>query len=285
MPDVFVSADWVERHRDGLSVVDVRDAWEFDGIGHVPGAVNVPFDRFRADEHAVDRDGAEEDDADGDGATPDDAGMLPGRATFERLLSEAGVSPTDRLVAYDDTHGVFAARFIVTAELYGHDRDRLHLLDGDFSAWTRERATTTDAPSVESTTYTASAPERSALVDRETVAAALSDPETVVVDTREAWEYEEGHLPGAVRLDWMELVDEESRGLRDRSAVESLLADRGIDPDRRVLLYCNTARRISHTYLALRHLGYENLGFYEGSLTEWEAVGGDLVSGPDPSPE
>jgi thiosulfate/3-mercaptopyruvate sulfurtransferase len=39
------------------------------------------------------------------------------------------------------------------------------------------------------------------------------------------------------------------------------------------VLYCNTARRISHTYTVLRHLGYDDLAFYEGSLTEWEAEG------------
>jgi len=46
-----------------------------------------------------------------------------------------------------------------------------------------------------------------------------------------------------------------------------------------VLLYCNTARRISHTYTVLRHLGYPELAFYEGSLTEWECEGGELETG------
>jgi thiosulfate/3-mercaptopyruvate sulfurtransferase len=105
------------------------------------------------------------------------------------------------------------------------------------------------------------------------VAAAADDPEAVVVDTREDWEYEEGHVPGAVRLDWRELVDDETRGLEAGSTMRAILDERGITPEKRVLLYCNTARRISHTYVVLRHLGYENLAFYEGSLTEWEAEG------------
>jgi len=144
---------------------------------------------------------------------------------------------------------------------------------------------TTEATTVPETTYDVVRPERSALVDRGAVAAALSDPDAVVVDTRERWEYEEGHLPGAVQLDWKAVVDEEHRGLRDRAALEGLLAERGITPDRRVVLYCNTARRISHTYLVLRHLGYDDVGFYEGSLTEWAARGAELVTGPDPDPE
>jgi thiosulfate/3-mercaptopyruvate sulfurtransferase len=51
----------------------------------------------------------------------------------------------------------------------------------------------------------------------------------------------------------------------------------GVTPDRRILLYCNTARRISHTYLVLRHLGFDDVAFYEGSLTEWETRGGPVV--------
>jgi thiosulfate/3-mercaptopyruvate sulfurtransferase len=258
---VVVSAAWLAEHRDDgdVTVVDVRDEWEYEGIGHVPGAVSVPFDSFRRE----------------DG----DEGMLPGAEVWRELLEAAGVEPTDTLVAYDDTNGVFAARFLVTAELYGHADCRL--LDGDFSAWTREHETSTELPTVERSTYEVSEPAASPLVGfetvRETVRAGESD--AVIVDTREAWEYEEGHVPGAVQLEWRELVDEEGRGLRSRSELESVLAAHGITPDRRVVLYCNTARRISHTYLVLRHLGYEDVAFYEGSLTEWEKRGGPVERG------
>ncbi len=254
MVDV-VSMDWLADHLDddGVVVVDVRDGWEYEGIGHVPGAVNVPFDSFRSSEG--------------------DVGMLPGEERWTDLLSEAGVSPDDRLVAYDDEHGVFAARFLVTAELYGH-RD-LSLLDGDFSAWTRGRETESGAPDATPTEYEVSRPEETPLVDFEAVRDAL-DSDAVVVDTREAWEFEEGHLPGAVNLDWRELVDEETRGLRPREELTETLEAHGIAPDRRVVLYCNTARRISHTYVVLRHLGYEDVAFYEGSLTEWEERGGPV---------
>ena len=275
-----MSAAWVAQRRDDIALVDVRDAWEFDGIGHVPGAVNVPFDSFRAGEHAAEDDDASEETGNGTTASGE-AGMLPGRERFARLMGEAGITRDDRVVAYDDTHGVFAARLLVTAELYGHDPAKLHLLDGDFSAWQLERETTSEATEVEPTTYEADDPATvdGPLVDQETVAAAV-DGDAVLVDTREDWEFEEGHIPGAVRLDWQELVDEETRGLKPREEVEAILADRGITRDRRIVLYCNTARRISHTYTVLRHLGFADVAFYEGSLTEWEADGRPLETGP-----
>jgi len=270
MSDRIVSADWLADRRNAVRIVDVRDAWEFDGIGHVPGAVNVPFDAFRADEHA-----AETDDSESDSDSPDDGGMLPGAEVFASLVAEAGITADDHIVAYDDTHGVFAARFLVTALLYGHDPAKLSLLDGDFSAWRLEHETTSDAPDVTATTYAVSDPVEDPLVSMDEVAAAV-DGDAVIVDTREDWEFEEGHIPGAVRLDWRELVDDESRGLKPREEIDAILNDRGITPDRRLVLYCNTARRISHTYWVLTHLGFADVAFYEGSLTEWKAAGRPL---------
>ncbi|MFC7167206.1 sulfurtransferase [Halospeciosus flavus] len=278
--DAIVSPEWLAEHRDDpdVVVVDVRDAWEYDGIGHVPGAVNVPYDAIRAEEHAAE--GAEDgaDESASESVESGRAGMLPGADTFATLMGEAGITREDTVVAYDDHHGVFAARLLVTALLYGHPPEHLRLLDGDYSAWTREHPASTETPDVAATTYEVTDPEHDPLVDIEAVEEAVDDPDVVVVDTRSPEEYAEGHIPGAVNFDWREVVDEETRGLRPADVVRDVLAEKGIVPEKRVVLYCNTARRISHTYVVLRHLGYEDVDFYEGSLTEWKREGRPLVS-------
>ncbi len=258
---LVVSPEWLAEHLEDSTArsVDVRDAWEFDGIGHVPGAVNIPFDSYR------------------DGSN-DEPGTLPGAEAFASLLEESGIESDDTLVAYDDMHGVFAARFVLTAHVYGHEDVRL--LDGDFSAWNREHETTSGDPEIESSSYTPEplTDEESPLIDLEGVEAAL-ERDALFIDTRERDEFAEAHLPGAVRFDWREVVDAETRQLKSESELEDLLADRGITPDREIVLYCNTARRISHTYVVLRALGYDDLAFYEGSLTEWIAADGTTESG------
>ncbi|MDS0281904.1 sulfurtransferase [Haloarcula onubensis] len=259
MTDI-VSADWLADNLDRLRVVDVRDGWEYDAMAHLPGAVSIPFDRFRT-------------------GSSDSEGMLPSRGEWASLLGAAGVGADSELVAYDDHHGVFAARFLVTAELLGHDPDKLHLLDGDFSSWQLDHPTSGDAVEVEERDYDVESPAETPLVDADRVAAASDDPDAVLVDTRDESEYATGHIPGAVLLDWRELVDDETRGLLPREGALSVLEDAGIVPERRVVLYCNTARRISHTYVVLRHLGFEDVEFYEGSLTEWEAQDRPLESG------
>lgn len=244
----IVSPDWVATRHEDLTIVDVRDPWEYDGIGHIPGAVNIPFDTYRSTD-------------------PTDEGHLPGPDRFAEVLGEAGIDSTDTIVAYDDEHGVFAARFVVTALLYGHDQ--VYLLDGDYSAWSRSHETTTEPTHVTPTTYDATIPPDRPLVDADAVLAAVTDPDTVLVDTRTVEEFHEGHIEGAVNFDWRELVDPNTRGFKPPDELERILASYGVTLDKRIILYCNTARRISHTYLALRHIGFENVGFYEGSLTDW----------------
>ena len=256
MPDsLLVSSEWLADHRDdpAVHIVDVREPWEYDSIGRLPGAVNIPFDSYR----------------DADSADP---GTLPGADAFGDLLGEAGIGPDDTIVAYDDTHGVFAARLVLTALAYGHTNAAV--LDGDFSAWRRDYETSDEPPTVEPTTYEIDGlADDAPIVDRAAVEAAIEGGETTLIDTRDQDEYDEYHLPGAVRVDWMELVDEATRGVKAADAIEALLADRGVSTDREtpIILYCNTSRRLSHTFVALRSLGFTDVAVYEGSMADWLA--------------
>lgn len=263
MPETsLVDPAWLADHQNDPSVhiVDVREPWAYDSIGHLPGAVNIPFDSYR--------------DADSG-----DPGTLPGADAFAQLLSEAGIAPGDTIVAYDDTHGVFAARLLLTALAYGHEN--VALLDGDFSSWQRAFKTTTESPTVEPVTHTIDSLATTApIVDRAAVETVIDDETVTLLDTRDEAEYEEQHIPGAIRIDWREFVDDESRGVRSAAEIETLLADRGISTDRdhRIILYCNTSRRLSHTFVVLRSLGFTDVAIYEGSMTDWTAAGGATES-------
>ncbi|NUC70787.1 ferredoxin--nitrite reductase [Haloterrigena sp. SYSU A558-1] len=252
-----VSPSWLADRRDSVTVVDVREEREYEELGHVPGAVNVPTETFRDPSSVAE-------------------GKLPGAQAFADRMSEAGIERDDAIVAVDDERGVNAARFLLTATVYGHEGD-LYLFDGGLEAWLAETDADLETTELESesnsdsqleTTYEAVRRDDAPIVDREDVEAAV-EGDAVVVDTRTTAEYDQSHIPGAVQLGWEALLEDDTDRLKPEDELEALLADRGIEPDDRIVLYCNTARRLSHTYVVLRHLGYENVAFYEGSLTDW----------------
>lgn len=254
MTNVFVRPERLSESHTDLSVVDVRDESAYRE-GHVPGAVCVPFEAFR-------------------NPTDETPGMLPRADEFASLLRRAGVATDDRIVAYDDEFGVSASRFLVTAEVFGHPADRLHLVDGDYTAWRRDHGASTSVPAVRRTDYEC-APPGDPLIDADQLEAARETGATVV-DTRDPIEYETVHVPGAVNFQWRALVDEDDRRLEPRERCLSVLSGCGVTLDRPVRLYCNTARRLSFVYTVLRELGHGDAAIYEGGILEWADRGGRL---------
>lgn len=255
MSDVFLSTDQLGAQCDEIVVVDVRKPWEYEE-GHIPGAVNIPFDEFRS-------------------PTDQTEGKLPTAEDFQALLGTAGIRPDDRIVAYDDEFGVYASRFLVTAEVFGHEFDRLSLLDGDFTAWQAEEDVSTATLDIDSREYRCERTGDGPLIDAASLEEAL-DSGAVIVDTRDPVEYDTVHVAGAINFQWRDLVDENERRLKSPPRRRAILDENSITMDRPVRLYCNTARRLSFVYAVLRDLGHEDVAFYEGGIDAWADYGGPV---------
>jgi len=102
-------------------------------------------------------------------------------------------------------------------------------------------------------------------------AGARSLPDAVWVDVREADEWQEGHLPGAVHV--------------PRGFLESRIE--GVAPDRAapVILYCASAIRSAFAAKTLGELGYTNVHSLAGGFTDWKRNGLEIVMPRFLSPE
>ncbi len=80
-----------------------------------------------------------------------------------------------------------------------------------------------------------------------------------VVDVRESYEWEAGHIPGA------RLIPRDT--LEDRAAEE--LPDRG----RRIVVHCNAGGRGALAAKSLMEMGYTNVANLEGGLNAWRQRG------------
>jgi rhodanese-related sulfurtransferase len=74
-----------------------------------------------------------------------------------------------------------------------------------------------------------------------------------LVDTRSSELFDRGHIPGAVNIEWREVIAK-----RDR-----------LPGDKPVLLYCDTGMLSSRAHFALRLLGYENVKVLFGGYNSW----------------
>ncbi|GJD35953.1 rhodanese-like domain-containing protein [Methylobacterium aerolatum] len=101
-------------------------------------------------------------------------------------------------------------------------------------------------------------------LDREAVKQGLADGSILVIDVREAHEYEAGHIPGAVSHPLSEF---------DPSALAELVRADG----RRPVLSCAAGVRSANALVAAQRSGLELTEHYRGGFKDWYAAGEEIA--------
>lgn len=255
--DLIIEPDTLEPllGHEGLLIVDLSQAQTYARL-HVPGAIHVNPSELVS-------------------GTPPATGKLPMKAALEALFSRIGYSTDRHIVVYDDEGGGWAGRFIWTLDIIGH-RDYSYL-NGGLHSWYREGhpvSSENTSPTPTAVTLTLDESPRAQAND---ILERLDSPNICIWDARSAEEYDgskitagkAGHIPGAVNLDWLELMDR-SRNLRLKSDQElrKMLSDRGITLNKQIITHCQSHHRSGLSYLVAKHLGFQVQG-YDGSWSEW----------------
>ena len=94
-------------------------------------------------------------------------------------------------------------------------------------------------------------------IDPETVAAIKDNPNVYVIDVREQWEYDEGHIPGVTLVPMGEIPARMSE----------------IPTDKEVIVTCRSGNRSGQVADFLRQQGYDNVHNMSGGIVAWEAAG------------
>jgi len=121
---------------------------------------------------------------------------------------------------------------------------------------------------------TASTDTRAAvLIDTETLASMLDDPQIAVVEVDEdTTAFEGGHIPGAVSIDWKnELHDLPRRDFIDSSQLATLLGSKGISDDQTLILYGgNNNWFAAYAYWLCKLRGINDVRLLDGGRIKWE---------------
>ena len=269
---VLVTTDWLAEHLSDDSVVvgEVDENPDLYDEGHITGAVKL---HWRDDlQDPVERD-------------------LVDKPTFERLMSERGVSNDSTLVLYGDKNNWFAAYAYWYLKIYGHEDVRI--LDGGRQKWADEgREFTAETPQPPQAEYKASERDESIRTYRDSVKEGIGEQSKALVDVRSPQEYtgeliappgyeqegaqRAGHIPTAASIPWATAVRDDGT-FKSPDELRELYEGKGVTPEKEVTAYCRIGERSAHTWFVLRELlGYDTVKNYDGSWTEW----GNLVDVP-----
>ena len=117
------------------------------------------------------------------------------------------------------------------------------------------------------------------LVTTEWLVDHLGDESVVFVEVDEDTSlYDEGHVPGAVKLDWREdLQDPVERDLVEKEALERLLGERGIANDATIVPYGDKNNWFAtYAFWFLRLYGHDDVRILDGGRQKWIDEGREL---------
>jgi thiosulfate/3-mercaptopyruvate sulfurtransferase len=239
-----------------LLVVDLCKETTYQQL-HLPGSLHLPYGHIVA-------------------ACPPAHGLLPSADQLEQCFSSYGIGSETHVVAYDDEGGGNASRLLWTLDAMGHRR--FSLLNGGLHAWANEgHPFDRETASAEAASFTAR-PNPDAVADAGYIMSRMGSADLALWDARSDQEYRgvsrfsqyPGHIPGAVNLDWLAVMDRERNlRLKPEAVLRQMLADLGITPDKEVVTYCQTHHRSSLTWFVLKYLGFEQARGYPGSWSDW----------------
>ncbi|WP_136660138.1 sulfurtransferase [Nitratireductor sp. XY-223] len=230
-------------------VIDVRPRDAFDE-GHIPGARHLDPNAVAAEHSPV-------------------SGSLRPVAEIESLLGALGVAADRRIVFYDDRGGFHAARMLWLMEYLGHQN--VAILNGGLTGWQSAGGPMTKDAARAFPARFQSAPSPRRHATAEDVLQHRDVPDGVLIDVRPPKMYDEGHIPWAINIPWSKNLGAASRFLPSDPLMAHFEAH-GVTPAHDVMMHCQVGLASSHSYVALRLLGFPRVRVYHRSWAEW---GGD----------
>ncbi len=261
--DPVISASAVAALTD-VVLVDCRPDERAYGAGHVPGARHAQLERDLA---------APVSDPARGGRHP-----LPGADQFAATLGRWGITPSSRVVAYDDQNGAHAAaRLWWLLRAAGH-RD-VQVVDGGLAALLAAGFDlTTEAPPIPPEPAYRLAGPTGGLADIDEVDRARTSADRRVIDVRAAFRFRgdsdpfdpvAGHIPGARNAPYADNLRVDGT-FKSADELRALFAEvlGGVAPAQ-TIVHCGSGVTACHTLLALERAGLHGAALYVGSWSEW----------------
>jgi len=269
--DTLVTAEWLSEHLNDpdLVVLDCTVLVEPDedgGFRIVSGRANYETGHIPTAGFA-DLMG---DLSDGDSSI---SFAVPSPEQFAAAIGALGVGDDTRVVLYDASGSMWAARVWWMLRWVGFDRAAL--LDGGLNAWTAEGRPLSTEPATRSARNLTPNVRPELIADGDEVFASIGDDAVNLIDALSEAHYRgeismygrPGHIPGASNVPVFSLVDDTGRYRSN----EELAKIFGGDRDTRTITYCGGGIAASADAFILTRLGHTDVAVYTASLQEWAA--------------
>lgn len=265
---LLVSPQWLHDNLDNPLIGIIENSFLYESYhkAHIRGAGYVPGPPY-----------LKKIDANGERTQ-----YVMGAEEFLSLCDVLGLCRDKHYIVYDDYFSLYASRFWAVCRHFGVRN--ISLLDGSWRGWLdqgRPVSARMEQPASGSDIVIDSQAEMFITLDE--LQQIYDSSDIQLWDTRRLGEYNgrertdnrrQGHMPGALNLDWVDLLDEPSyeggpRFFKPLDVIEGMLDKLGLRRDKTIITYCQSGNRAALCSFVLELLNFPSHRLYDASMGEW----------------
>jgi thiosulfate/3-mercaptopyruvate sulfurtransferase len=257
---MLVTVDWLGDHLSDPSLVllQIGDKKDYDA-GHIPGAQFLEYQSI---------------------STPHGQGLMLELPPAEQLVSvfeRLGVSNRSHIILYFGTDWVTPTTRVYWTLDYLGLGDRTSILNGGLVAWQATHHPVSNEVKQPVKGSITPAVRKEIVADAAWVTTHLNQPAVTIIDARTHEFYNgsqsdgnprSGHIPGAVNLSYLDVVDQDNNKFKSPDALKELFRTAGWKPGNLMVSYCHIGQRATVLYFTAKMLGYD-AKMYDGSWEDW----------------
>ncbi len=237
--------------RSAYRMLDTRSKAKYEA-GHVPGAVRVDAAAWSKAFNAE-----------------------PDASHWSKRIGDLGVDRETPVVVYGDSDTPDAARIWWMLRYWGIKDVRL--LNGGWQAWEKDVGQTAKMDPQVTPKHPQLEPQKGRLATKDQLLESLRSNPVQIIDARSLAEHcgqentakRNGAIPGAVHLEWKEVLDPRTHRFKSADELTRLFQERKIDLKRPSVTHCQSGGRAAVMAFALELMGAKDVSNYYKSWAEW----------------
>ena len=264
----IVSTEWLEKNLNKVRIIDAswhmpnsqRDAYEEYSKAHIENAVFFDLDKSSNEESPFPH-------------------MLPNEEEWGKIVSDLGIKNSDHIVIYDNSNTISSCRCWYSFIYFGHNIDKVSVLDGGLTKWINEKKSTTNKIKKFNKTEYAVTENKSLVKNKEQIKKNIISKQFELVDARSEQRFKglvpeprkglkSGHIKNSKNIPFNECLNKNDRTFKNKEELIKIFEKQNID-NKNVVFTCGSGVTACVLGLVNSIISGKTPIIYDGSWSEW----------------
>ena len=269
----IVSTQWLSENLSNVKIIDSswhmpntdRNGFEEYKKEHIENAIFFDIDKFSNKNTKIPH-------------------MLPNKKDWEKIVSNLGISNSDKIIIYDNSDVISSCRCWYTFIFFGHNPNLVSVLNGGLLKWKKENKKTTNADSKHEKKNYKAMKLAHLVKSKEEIDKNILEKNFQVVDARSKNRFlglekeprqnvRSGSIQNSYCLPFGELIDPKDKTFVEKNLIKQKFSNIGINNEKNVVFSCGSGITATVLSLAYSLINDKYLPtIYDGSWAEYGKI-------------